>query len=81
VHCLRDELIAALERVARRGQKILHRLDARTDFQTGLLTLSLRAREEAQGSCPLWWCIDGRWLILGVRLCGEFGGQDGFGGL
>ncbi|MBT2393321.1 hypothetical protein J7E87_28840 [Streptomyces sp. ISL-1] len=29
------------------------------------------------GSRPLEWCIDGHSVISYLRLCGEFGGQDG----
>ncbi|MFD4135284.1 tetratricopeptide repeat protein [Streptomyces goshikiensis] len=55
---LRDELVASLERVARSGREILHRLDARTDFQAGLLTLSPRAREEAQALVGAWPAVE-----------------------
>ncbi|WP_251070483.1 hypothetical protein [Streptomyces sp. ISL-96] len=32
------------------------------------------------GSRPLEWCIDGHSVISCLRLCGEFGGQDGLVG-
>ncbi|MEU3465269.1 tetratricopeptide repeat protein [Streptomyces sp. NPDC006733] len=55
---LRDELVAVLEEIASSGHEILHRLDARTDFQAGLQTLNLRAQEEAQALTGAWPAVE-----------------------
>ncbi|MEV0227211.1 hypothetical protein [Streptomyces sp. NPDC050704] len=55
---LRDELVAVLEQIAGSSHEILHRLDARTDFQTGLRTLSPRAQEEAQALTGAWPAVE-----------------------
>ncbi|MFF2217443.1 tetratricopeptide repeat protein [Streptomyces antibioticus] len=55
---LRDELVAVLEQIVGSSHEILHRLDARTDFQTGLRTLSPRAQEEAQALTGAWPAVE-----------------------
>ena len=49
-----DQLLTVLDEISRTGTQILARLDARTDFPAGLLTLSLRARQEAQDLVGVW---------------------------
>ncbi|MFC9330776.1 hypothetical protein [Kitasatospora sp. NPDC057015] len=55
---LRDDLLAQVEQAAATGAAILARLDARTDFPTGLSTLSPRARQTAQGLVSAWPAIE-----------------------
>ncbi|MFE3113581.1 hypothetical protein ACFXKJ_36170 [Kitasatospora indigofera] len=54
----RDELAALLEQLGKIGPEILARLEARTDFPAGLLTLSPRAREDAQDLVQSWPAVE-----------------------
>ncbi|MEU6238883.1 tetratricopeptide repeat protein [Kitasatospora sp. NPDC047058] len=54
----RDDLLTRMDQAAVTGTAILARLDARTDFPTGLSTLSPRARQSAQDLVDAWPAIE-----------------------
>ena len=55
---VRDDLLTRMDHAAATGTAILARLDVRTDFPTGLSTLSPRARQSAQDLVGAWPAIE-----------------------
>lgn len=45
--------------------------------QAGVTGMYGRAAQGTHRSRPLEWCIDGHSVISSLRLCGEFGREDG----